>query len=227
MAPARPADLPLGRELVLPRAVQREIERTAPKAVAADVIAAVNAAAEIAEQDPARALTWLRWARDVAGRSVSVLEATAITAYLAEDWSEVVRTVRAYRRLAGREDQNHILADALRAQGRPISEFAEVVEAMDDNVPVENLAEGRIVWAAALADAGDPRAGLVVLQTAIDRLEREEPGETHVRVWYVAGDLAARAEITSRAIDHFQRALDLAGEDPWDIRDRLRALGAS
>ncbi|MGH2771355.1 MAG: tetratricopeptide repeat protein, partial [Actinomycetota bacterium] len=60
-----------------------------------------------------------RQAKDRAPRSARVRELLGLAAYRAGRWKEALGELLAYRRLTGQLDQNHLIADCYRAQGRP------------------------------------------------------------------------------------------------------------
>lgn len=207
--------------------VARELQRNARDAAA--VARALTAGTAALEQgDAEAALAYLEWAKSAAPRAPSVREALAVARYLTEDWSGALAELKAYRRLTGRHDQNHLIADCLRALDRPVALVAEEVQVMDPARDGEDrYCEGMIVWGAALADAGDPGAGRAVVRQALDRLgDPHEPGEHHLRLWYVAGDLAERDGAPDAAVGWFAR---VATEDAqlYDVGERLARLGAS
>ncbi|HEX2027096.1 MAG TPA: hypothetical protein VHF25_03775, partial [Nitriliruptorales bacterium] len=79
----------------------------------------------------------------------------------------------------------------------------------------------------ALGDAGDAGAGRAVVRQTLERLgEPDVPGEHHLRLWYVAGDLAERDGDPDAAVRWFRR---VAAEDAqlYDVGERLAHLGAS
>ena len=125
------------------------------------------------------------------------------------------------RRLAGRQDQNHLLADCARALGQhdKVGEYVRDMAAAD--VPGERLAEAYIVQAGAWADRGDLRGALGVMER-LD-LDPDEVRPWHPRVWYVAADLCERMGDRERARDYFE-AITAVTEDFHDVDDRLAAL---
>jgi hypothetical protein len=99
------------------------------------------------------------------------------------------------------DDQNHLIADCLRALGRGIEQVADAAEPLvtDPQAPEDRRAEAAIVWAAALADAGDLGAGRAVLRRFLER-PRSGDAEHDLRVRYVAADLAERAGTVTRSV---------------------------
>lgn len=226
-APTRP-ELPTGAEVDLPRAVKRELRRTVARSEdAEEVMVAMTVGTERLEQrDGVGALPYLRWAKHLAPRSGAVREALGAALYLAEHYDEALAELQTYRRVTGRSDQNHLLADCHRALGRGIDKVAALVEEMrdDEEVPLDRRIEGMIVWASSLADSGDVGAGRAVLRPTLEATADDpEPTEAHLRLWYVAGDLAARGGDAATARRWFGR-IDEVAEGFFDVPDRLASL---
>lgn len=211
----------------VPRAVRREIRRAVGRAEDADEVLRHLAVGtgHLEERDGDAALPFLRWAKHLAPRVGAVREALGVALYLAEDYAGALTELQTYRRVTGSVDQNHVLADCHRALGRGVEKVAELIEEMrgDPEVPLERKVEGDIVWASTLADAGDVGAGRAVLRPTLDRVEDDEPTEAHLRLWYVAGDLAERAGAGAEARRWFQR-IDEAAEGFFDVEARLQRL---
>ena len=84
----------------------------------------------------------------------------------ARAWQEALTEMKTYRRMSGRVDQNHVIADCLRGIGRPAEAVPLAEEELRGKAPNEAKAEAVIVAASALADqqryaggAGVPRQG--------------------------------------------------------------------
>lgn len=222
-APTRP-DLP-DEEPMLPRSVRKEIDRVlGPGPRARDVALCVSIASQALEDDrPDVALEVLTWARHQAPRLALIREAYGIALYQEERWAESLSELQAYRRLTGRNDQNHVIADTLRALGRSIDQVADAAQPLveDAQAPEDRRAEAAIVWAAALADAGDVGAGRAVLRRFLER-RRSGDAEHDLRVRYVAADLAERAGDR----EDERRQLELiasVADDFLDVADRLES----
>lgn len=225
-APDRP-EMDADREVTLPRAVVRELRRSVRKAQDADEAAlALSIGSDLLEERQGEdALPYLRWAKHLAPRSAAVREALGVALYLAEDYAGALSELQAYRRFTSKADQNHLVADCQRALGRGTDRIPELIEAMqDDTVPLDRRIEGLIVWASTLADDGDVGAGRAVLRRAIAEHDAsEEPDVAHLRLWYVAGDLAQRAGDREDARRHFER-IDAVAEGFFDVDERLDRL---
>ena len=104
---------------------------------------------------------------------------------------EALSEMQAYRRMSGRADQNHIIADCLRVArparpgGAPRGGGARV-----QGVPLAAKAEAVIVAASALADQGKFDQALGMLRRI--RTRDDVAGPEVIRVWYVTGTSSSR-----------------------------------
>lgn len=188
--------------------------------------ASVTVAGELlAEGDLERAIELLEWAKGRAPRALAVREGLGIACYLAGDWAGTQRELQAYRRLSGRSDQNHLLADAARALGHGervaplVEELAEAVERGE--APLDRLVEAMIVQAGLLADRGELAAALRTLERV--PLPEDSVGEIHARTWYAAGDVAERMGERTVAREYFDAVLTVDDEF-MDASDRAADL---
>ena len=107
-------------------------------------------------------------------------------------WQEALTELKAYKRISGRTDQNHLIADSLRGLGRPEEAVPLAEEVLRvKGVPNEAKAEAVIVAASALADQGRFAEALAFLGRAKTR--DDVAAEYTLRLWYVKGDILARA----------------------------------
>lgn len=208
----------------LPSEVLREL-RTHAREHREAAVAMTLAQQAVADGEPERAVTPLEWVKSQAPRAPSVREALGIARYLSEDFSRALSELHTYRRLSGRQDQNHLIADCLRALGRPVDQVGEAVSEMSPETDgPDRHAEGMIVWAAALADDGQVGAGRAVLDRAVEIPgDPDDIDQRHVRLWYVAGTLAERDGDDEQAAVWFRRVADL-DDDLFDVSERLRRL---
>jgi tetratricopeptide (TPR) repeat protein len=208
----------------VPASVYRDLKAASGDDV--DALAADYAEAGVALEggDTGRAIQILRRAKERAGRSAAIREALGIALYLNGDFRAARRELAAYRRLSGRQDQNHLLADSARANGQPDRVEALVEEMMrSPDVPADRVAEGLMVVAGARADRGDPRAALAALHR-ID-LEPRTVEPYHLRVWYLAATLYEHVGDRDRAAGYYD-AIATIEPDFLDIAERLAALEA-
>jgi tetratricopeptide (TPR) repeat protein len=223
VAPPRPA-LPTDEQPLLPRAVEKEIDRTLGKGSKANDIALALSigSAAIDEGRADVALEVLAWAKHEAPRIVAVREAYGVALYLGEQYAAALTELQAYRRITGRVDQNHLVADCLRALGRDLDQIAAAAETLinDEQAPEDRRAEAVIVWAAALADDGDVNGARAILRRFLER-PRSGDAEHDLRARYLAADLAEQADDPTDA----RRQLELIhAVDPsfLDIGQRLQ-----
>jgi hypothetical protein len=226
--PPRP-ELPPDEEPQLPRGVRKEIERTlgtGPKARDVALALSIGSAA-IDDDRPDVAVPVLAWARYEAPRIAAIREANGVALYLAERYGDALSELQAYRRMTGSVDQNHVIADCLRALDRGLDRVAEAAEALlsDTSAPEERRAEAAIVWAAATADEGAVATARAILRRYLER-HRGADEEHDLRVRYVAGDLAERDGDRADARRQYEL---VAAFDPelFDVRERLEALDAA
>lgn len=222
-APTEPA-LPADEQPQLPRRIVRDLERHVgdrERGRKAALALSIGATA-IDEGLPDVALRHLEWVKHVAPRSADVREALGVAHYHAGDYRAASRELQAYRRMSGRADQNHVLADALRAQGRDTDGIAALIEEMlTSDVDAARRSEGVIVWASALADAGDLGAARSVLRRFLGSADApDDAGEAALRLHYVAADLAQRAGDDTEAQRRFEQIAARDG-DFHDVAERL------
>src|SRR6266542_1925982 len=80
-------------------------------------------------------------AKELAPRSGAVREILGIALYRAERFRDALRELQAYRRMTGRLDQNHLIADCYRALGAPEKALEPVQDAVRSRLPDEVRAE--------------------------------------------------------------------------------------
>lgn len=221
--PPRPRKPPLPDERPhLPGDVWGELKASTRQGEVDDVAKAYGAAGEaLTEGDSERGVQLLRWAKDRAPRSAFVREGLGVALYLAGDLKAAQPELLAYRRISGRADQNHLLADCARAVGRLdlVASFVEEMEA--GGVPLDRVVEGKIVLAGARADKGDLDGAMATLEQVPADTDHVAPW--HLRLWYAAGDVADRQGDRARARDYFE-AVEAVDEDFHDVAERLAAL---
>jgi tetratricopeptide (TPR) repeat protein len=226
--PARPRGGPTsgrspGRS-ALARELVDEIRRTSHPAKADRAIGALERSIELLRRGDAKgAGKEAEEAKALAPRSGAVREALGLAYYGQGRWRDAIREVQAYRRMTGRLDQNHIIADSYRGLGQPERALPVAMDALRaQGIPEEVRAEALVVAASALADQGrfDDALGLLRRHRT-----REGMGRPHdLRVWYVTGDVLARAGRREEAVAEFRKVLrfDAAA---FDTAERLAQLG--
>jgi tetratricopeptide (TPR) repeat protein len=220
MASERPSG---GGRPRLPSDVYRDLKASAGADL--EQVAADYAAAGVALEagDTVRAIQLLRRSKQRASRSAAVREALGVALYLDGQFREAGRELAAYRRMSGRLDQNHLLADCARANGQLDKAESLVAEMIKADVPADRIAEGLLVIAGARADRGDYRAALAALHRMDLEPATVEP--YHLRLWYLAGTLHEQLGEQRRAASLFNA---IASIDPefLDAAERAAALEA-
>jgi tetratricopeptide (TPR) repeat protein len=219
---ARPKGTP-SKQAVLPREIEEDLRRTARPAQQADVASRLARAIERLERDdPRGAVPEAEKAKALAPRSMSVREVLGMAYYGVGRWQEALTELKAYKRMSGRPDQNHLIADALRGLGRPADAVPLAEELLRDRrAPNDAKAEAVIVAASALADQGRYPEALAMLGRAKTRPDVAEPYT--LRLWYVRGDILAKAGRDDEAATEFRKVMR---HDPaaFDAAERLAAL---
>ena len=207
----------------LPRAIQEEIRRTAPPGKERDAMSRLARAIELLDRDdPKAAAAEAEKAKALAPRSGAVREVLGLAFYGLGRWQEALTELKAYKRITGRYDQNHLIADSLRGLGRP-AEAAPLAEEVlrVKGVANEAKAEAVIVAASALADQGRFAEALAFLGRAKTR--EDVAAEYTLRLWYVKGDILERAGRREEAAREFRRVIR-HDASAYDAAERLAAI---
>ncbi len=207
----------------LPGDIVSELRTTARPGKAEAAISRLERAVELLERGDARgASAEAIKAKALAPRSAAVREVLGMALYRLERYREALSELQAYRRMSGRADQNHLIADCLRDAGRPERAVPLAEEALASrSVPLETKAEAVIVAASALADMGKLEQALGLLRRI--RTSAEVAGPEVLRVWYVTGSILERAGRTDEAAAEFRK---IVRHDPaaFDAAERLARL---
>ena len=160
-------------------------------------------------------------AKRAASRSPAVREVLGLALYGQGRYREALSEMQTYKRMTGRSDENHIIADALRATGRPDRAVPLAEEALAAPISDAAKAEAAVVAGSALADMGRYDQALALLRRV---RTRDDVGRPEVlRVWYVIADILARAGRRDEAVREFKKILR---HDPgaFDVAERLDQL---
>lgn len=175
----------------------------------------------LAEGDAGRAERAASAAKALAPRSAAVREVLGLALYLEERFRDALRELLAYRRISGRPDQNHLIADCHRALGAPDKAVTVAREGMAALLDDDLRAECAVVAGAALADLERYEEALALLRSIPTRPGVSWPHE--LRVWYVIGDILERAGQREQAADQF-RLIVRHDPDAFDAAERLTRL---
>ena len=138
------------------------------------------------------------------------------------NYAAAAKELEAYADLSDSVEQNPVLMDCYRAQRRwrKVEELWLELAAVSPSA--ELVAEGRIVYAGALADQGRLPEALALLRKRAEPVKA--PKEYHLRLWYALADLEERAGNLARARELFHQ---VRRADPAfaDVAERLAALG--
>jgi tetratricopeptide (TPR) repeat protein len=207
---------------ILPRDVAEEVRGTARIGRSEQAVAlAEEAATALSEGDVLEAERAGTKLKALAPRSAAARELLGLAFYHQERFREALRELQAYRRMSGRRDQNHVIADCHRALGAPEKAVAEARDGLVSTVDEGVRAECAIVAGAALADLGRFEEALTVLRSIPTRPELARPHD--LRLWYVIADVLERAGRADQAAELFGLVLR---HDPeaFDAAERLSAL---
>src|SRR5512134_1498618 len=144
---ARPA-----QRATLPRDVMDELQRLTKPTLLRDAVSRLSRAVELLDRgDAGAAVSEATKAKQLSPRSGAVREVLGLALYGQSRWQEALTELKAYRRFSGRADQNHVIADCLRALGKPQEAVPLAEEELRAKVPNEAKAEAVVVAASALA----------------------------------------------------------------------------
>jgi tetratricopeptide (TPR) repeat protein len=207
-----------------PRPVADELQRAVGPLKAGKLEGKLVDAASAFERDrPQDAMRLLRPLLRDAPDAPSVRELAGLTLYRLGMWAEAAKHLEAFRAATGSVEQDPVLADCYRALGRYAKVDALWDELREASPEPALMAEGRIVAAGALADRGDVRGAIRLLERGpVEPRRIVQP--YHLRLWYALADLHERAGDAPRARELFARVVD-ADPDLADAAERLHALG--
>jgi len=205
-----------------PADVEAEIRRLAGRNADRALRRLMDAADAYAHDREREALRILRPLRDQLPDSPTVRELVGLSQYRLGNYRAATKELEAYANLSNSVDQNPVLMDCYRAQRRWQKVESAWEELAATSPSGELVAEGRIVYAGALADQGRLDDALAVLRKRADPVR--DPKEHHLRLWYALADLEERAGNLARARELFDRVRRV---DPQyvDVAERRAALG--
>jgi tetratricopeptide (TPR) repeat protein len=206
----------------LPRDVLEELQRATKPTQVRDAVSRLSRAVELLERgDAGAAVAEAAKAKQLSGRSAAVREVLGLALYGQGRWQEALTELKAYRRFSGRADQNHVIADCLRAVGKPQEAVPLAEEELRAKVSPEAKAEAVIVAASALADQERFAEALAFLARAKTKEGVSAPYT--LRLWYVRGDILAKAGRRDEAAGEFRRIMR-HDASAFDTAERLAEL---
>ena len=203
--------------------VAEDLQRRAPAARAAKYQERLASAAEALDRgrfDDARRMVQpvLRDLPDMAfGHEIA-----GLAMYRAGQWRKAAAELELARQLDGTLDHHAVLADCYRALKRYDVVEQLWLELREGSPAPDLMAEGRIVAAGALADQGDLKGALRLMERAAEMPKKVR--EHHLRQWYVLADLHDRSGDIIKARRLFGMIAEIDGQFA-DVADRLRGLG--
>ena len=211
------------KSLDLAPEVADDLQRTAPSARAAKYQERLATAADALDrgryddarrmvQPVLRDLPELAFGHEIAGLAL----------YRTGQWRKAAAELEVARELDRTLNHHAVLADCYRALKRYDMVDQLWLELRDGSPAPALMAEGRIVAAGALADQGDLKGALKLMERGADVPKKIR--EHHLRQWYVLGDLHDRSGDIIKARRFFGMIAEV-DPDFADVPDRLRSLG--
>lgn len=226
--PARPTqrETATGRptKVDLPKDIVDEIRQVAVGTKSDEALGYLSRAAVLlARSDHGAAMKEAEKAKVLAPRSGAVREVLGLAYYGREMYREALSELQTYRRISGRVDQNHVMADCQRALGKPDRAVPLAEEEMRGRgVPNEARAEAAVVAASALSDMGRYEQALALLRRFAAK--KAEVGRDYdLRLWYVMGDVLEKSGRKGEAAEQFRKVVR-HDSGAYDAAERLAAL---
>ncbi len=151
-------------------------------------------------------------------------ELLGLAAYRAERWNLAKANLRAHFAITGDPEHLAKVMDCDRAHRRFRAVATTFEELEDAEAGADELAEGRIVMGASLADQGKYAEAIELLTRAGGAKVLRNPSFRHIRLWYALGDVYDRAGDVGSARELFARVV-LAEPEAYDAAARLAELG--
>ncbi len=224
--PLPPADesAPRRRRKALPAPVATELSAAGTPREVARLERRLADATRAYEHDRyGEALPVLRELARSAPGVAAIRELLGLTLYRLGRWRDALKELRTFADLTGSVDQHPVIADCARALGHHDEVEQAWTELRRAGAGSDVLAEGRLVMAGSLADAGRIPEAIELLARAVAGREVRKPLDRHVRQWYALGDLYERSGDLPEAREWFRRVV-AADPELADAPERLAAL---
>jgi hypothetical protein len=183
--------------------------------------AVAEAATAFAEGRDKDATRILRPVREELPNAASVRELYGLALYRSGKFPQAAKELEAFVELSGSVEQHPVLMDCARAQ-RNRELVQELWDELGSVSPTSALMmEGRIVLAGSMADSGDIRGAIELLEKKVSDWKR--PQEHHARLWYALGDLYERAGELGTARTYFVKVRKYDASYA-DVAERLSGL---
>ena len=147
-------------------------------------------------------------------------EIAGLALYRTEQWRKAAAELEVARELDGTLNHHAVLADCYRALKRYDMVDRLWLELREGSPAPALMAEGRIVAAGALADQGDLKGALKLMERGAEVPKKVR--EHHLRQWYVLGDLHDRSGDIIKA----RRFFGMIAEVDADFADVPRPLAS-
>jgi tetratricopeptide (TPR) repeat protein len=149
-------------------------------------------------------------------------EIAGLAFYRTGQWRKAIAELEVARELDRSLNHHAVLADCYRALKRYDMVDKLWLELREGSPEPALMAEGRIVAAGALADRGDLKGALKLMERAAETPKKIR--DHHLRQWYVLGDLHDRSGDVIKARRFFGMIVETDAQFA-DAVDRLRSLG--
>ena len=149
-------------------------------------------------------------------------EIAGLALYRTGQWRKAAAELEVARELDRTLNHHPVLADCYRALKRYNLVNQLWLELREGSPSPALMAEGRIVAAGALADQGDLKGALQLMERAAEVPKKVR--DHHLRQWYVLGDLHDRSGDIIKARRFFGMIAEIDA-DFADVPDRLRSIG--
>lgn len=151
-----------------------------------------------------------------------VHELRGLTQYRLGHWIRALNELDSFTTKTGSVEQHPVMADCCRALGRRTQAEEFWAELREASPSPELVEEGRIVHAGLLADRGELREAIRLLERAPRPSHR--PSVHHLRRWYALADLHERSGDLARSRRVFGQIMDV-DEQFGDVAERVANLG--